>query len=169
MLIFLTGFMGSGKTKLGKQLAKQLNFSFTDTDSAIELLTGKSIQQIFDEHNENFFRQKEKDILHSFKDKSNLVIATGGGLPCFNDNMSWMNKNGLTVYLKLHHGVLFHRLLHDRSKRPLLANLDDIGLMEFIVEKLPEREFYYNQSKVTVNAFSLSEKDLYQTVSSIIN
>src|SRR5204863_2290297 len=106
----------------------------------IELLTGKTINELFDEGGEIYFRLKEQEVLQSFKGKTNCVIATGGGAPCFRENVDWMNENGITIYLKVHRGVLFHRLLPEKKSRPLLSKLDDVALMEFIVEKLPERE-----------------------------
>ena len=164
MLIFLVGFMGSGKSTLGKELAKQLKFKFADTDASVELLTGKSINDLFDEGGEIYFRMKEQEVLHSFAGKKNCVIATGGGLPIFKDNMDWMNENGITVYLKVHRGVLFHRLLPEKNTRPLISKLDDIGLMEFFMEKLPERAVYYRQSKIIVAAEEESISQLIKTI-----
>lgn len=156
--------MGSGKTTLGKELAKKLKFKFTDTDTSVELLTGKSINDLFDEGGEVYFRMKEREVLHSFANKDNCVVATGGGTSCFKDNMQWMNDNGITVYLKHHRGVLFHRLLPEKNSRPLLSKLDDIALMEFIMNKLPERDFYYRQSKIIVRADKLSINEIIKNI-----
>ncbi len=156
--------MGAGKTTLGKELAKQLKFKFTDTDTAVELLTGKSIPDLFDEGGEVYFRMKEQEVIHSFINKDNCVVATGGGSPCFKDNMEWMNENGITIYLKLHRGVLFHRLLPEKKLRPLLSKLDDIALMEFIMNKLPERDFFYRQSKIIVKADKLSLNEILKLI-----
>lgn len=156
--------MGAGKTTLGKELAKKLKFKFTDTDTSVELLAGKSINDLFDKGGEIYFRMKEQEVLRSFANKDNCVVATGGGTPCFKDNMQWMNENGITVYLKLHRGVLFHRLLPEKNSRPLLSKLDDIALMEFIMNKLPERDFYYRQSKIIVRADKLSIPEIVKNI-----
>ena len=166
MIIFLIGFPGSGKTTHGKALAQKLKFKFTDTDSAVELLTKKTITYLFETEGENYFRLKEQEVLHSFKGKKNCVIATGGGLPCFADNMAWMNQHGTTIYLKLHRGVLFHRLLSDKMNRPLIAKLDDVALMEFIMEKLPQRNVYYKQAKLIVEADNLTADELAKVLKS---
>ena len=164
MLVFLIGFSGSGKTTLGKALAQQLKYKFADTDSAVELLTKKTITNLFETKGEDYFRLKEQEVLHSFKAKKNCVIATGGGLPSFGDNMKWMNEHGTTIYLKLHRGILFHRLLPDKKNRPLLAQLDDVALMEFIMEKLPQRNAYYKQAKIIVDGENLTADELLQAL-----
>ena len=152
--------MGAGKTTLGKELAAHFKFKFIDIDSEIETLTGKSITQLFEQDGEAFFRLKEQEVLHSLNKKINSIVATGGGAPLYMDNMHWMNKNGLTVYLKLHRGILFHRLLPEKMLRPLVSQMDDVALMQFIMEKLPERQLFYNQSKIILNADKKSTKEL---------
>lgn len=156
--------MGSGKTTVGMRLAKQLKFKFADTDTAVEFATGKTITELFEEGGEIYFRLKEQEVLRSFEKKENCVIATGGGAPIFRDNMEWMNENGITVYLKHHRGVLFHRLLPEKKSRPLLSGLDDIALMEFIVDKLPERDFFYRQSKIIVEADNKSVNEVVKEI-----
>lgn len=156
--------MGAGKTAIGNELSRQLKFNFIDTDSAIELSTGKTITQLFDEGGEIYFRLKEQEVLHSFKGKKNCVVATGGGAPCYSNNMEWMNQNGVTVYLKHHRGVLFHRLLPEKKTRPLLSKLDDVSLMEFIMEKLPDRDVYYRQSKIIIKADHLTISEVVKSI-----
>ena len=101
MRIFLIGFMGCGKTTLGKKLAKHLNFNFIDLDRFIENKTVKSINVIFDEKGEQYFRDLEKESLNEIYKMDNLVIATGGGTPCFSDNMQTMLEKGICIYLKM--------------------------------------------------------------------
>jgi shikimate kinase len=147
MLIYLTGFMGAGKTTVGKKLASHLKYNFIDLDQQVEKETGKSIALLFEE-GENRFRETETHILKKTLNIENTVVATGGGTPCFNDNMNWMNDNGFTVYLKLTTGSLFHRLAESKQNRPLLDGKSDVALMEFIIQALQERERFYNMSKL---------------------
>lgn len=143
MKIFLVGFMGSGKSTLGKKLSELMNVSFIDLDSKIEESEGKSVSQIFKERGEEYFRNLEAEALRKTARIRNAVIATGGGAPCFYDNMEWMNENGVTVYLKAEPGELYHRLLKERETRPLLAHMGDVALFDYIMSSLAHREPYY--------------------------
>src|SRR5258705_12400693 len=109
MLIYLTGFMGAGKTTAGKKLAALLGYTFIDLDSQIENETGLTIVELF-KSGEFKFREIESMVLHTVSDAENLVISCGGGTPCFNDNLNWMKSHGITVYIHLTTGGLFHRL-----------------------------------------------------------
>jgi shikimate kinase len=149
--IFLVGFMGAGKTTVGRKLAEELSCAFYDLDELIEKKSKQSISHIFDEQGEERFRTMESETLKSINIKKHQVIATGGGTAMFEDNMQWMNDNGFTVYLMLHPGILFHRLAKEKKHRPLIANLDDVDLFEFIVEKLKKRLLFYNQAKLILN------------------
>ena len=154
MKIFLVGFMGSGKSTLGKKLAELMNVSFIDLDEKIESGEGKTINEIFSLRGEESFRKAEAEMLRKTKRNADAVIATGGGAPCFYDNMKWMNENGLTIYLEAAPGELYHRLLKERHTRPLLASLGDIALFDFIKSSLAHREPYYAQAalKFTLKA-----------------
>ncbi|MEO5674316.1 MAG: shikimate kinase [Chitinophagales bacterium] len=150
--IFLIGFMGSGKTFLGKQLAQLLNYEFIDLDEAIEKEGGVSIAEIFSANGEEYFRNEESSVLKSISQKQNVVVATGGGTPCFYDNMKWMNDHGLTVYLKLTPEFLFQRLKPETLHRPLLSGKSEEQLKFYISSKLDERKPYYAMSHITVKA-----------------
>jgi shikimate kinase len=143
MKVFLVGFMGSGKSTLGKKLSELMNVSFIDLDNRIEESEGKSVSEIFKERGEEYFRNLEAEALRKTSRIRNAVIATGGGAPCFYDNMEWMNENGVTVYLKAEAGELYHRLLKERETRPLLAHLGDVALFDYIMSSLAHREPYY--------------------------
>lgn len=140
--IILVGFMGSGKTTFGRNLAEKLNYQFIDTDKEIETLVGMSIPTIFEKKGEAYFRQLEREFIKQLK-VQNVVIATGGGLPCFYDNMNYLNKIGVTVYLKYSVEELFERLKNETISRPLLKEKSDTELFEFIEGLLKSRESYY--------------------------
>ncbi|MBK7854822.1 MAG: shikimate kinase [Bacteroidetes bacterium] len=167
MLIYLIGFSGAGKTTTGKQLASKLKFNFIDTDSFIEEKTGKSVNEIFDIDGEIRFRELEKKAIEETANYKNTVVATGGGLPCFNNVMHLMNDNGVTVYLKVNTGILFKRLLKEKKSRPLIKNLTDVEVMEFITYHIQLREGYYNQSKIKFNANEMPVKKIDELVAGI--
>lgn len=149
MKIFLTGFMGSGKTFIGSMLAKKCSMRFIDMDEMIEKRTGKTIVEIFHLQGESAFREVEKEVLQVIiNDAENCVVSSGGGTACFYDNMELMNKSGITVYIKLSPDMLFKRLQNDLQNRPLLAGQAD--LKTFITEKLAEREKFYKRSKYII-------------------
>jgi len=158
-LIFLIGFMGCGKSTKAKQLANRLDCPVIDLDAEIVSKTGKSIAEYFAEFGESGFRNYESEMLKTFEYPENCVVATGGGLPCFFDNMDWMNANGKTVYLQMEPNQLVSRL-HNRQKRPLIKDMDDEQLLEFIKMKLQERDPFYTKARIIVNAFDLEIEKL---------
>lgn len=143
--IILIGFMGVGKTTLGKKLANTLGYAFIDTDQWIENKENKSVSTIFAEHGEAYFREKERQLLDELP-AENSVIATGGGLPCALGNMEILKTLGWTIYLERPPKELAARLKQGKTKRPLIAELSDEELLDFITEKLAQREIYYRQS-----------------------
>jgi len=149
--IFLIGYMGSGKSSVGKELSKILGWKFIDLDATIEVIEGKSVTDIFNEIGELGFRKLEQETLLNLIEKKKVIIATGGGTPTYLDNIDFMNRNGITIYLKTHPGTLFHRLAQEKTKRPLIAHLSDVDLMEFILESLKKRLPYYIKSFITVS------------------
>jgi shikimate kinase len=148
MQIYLIGFMGSGKSYTGRQLAQLLNRRFIDLDDWIEQKAGLSIREIFEQQGERHFRQAEAQALRQMVQQPAAVIATGGGTPCFHQNIEWMNANGLTVYLDTSQEVLFQRLKDGRDHRPLLRAMPDEGLRAYISHKLQERTHYYQQASI---------------------
>lgn len=160
MKVFLIGFMGSGKTTIGKKLANYLKYEFIDLDKLIESKAGMSIVSYFEFHGEEAFRELERDILQKTEFPENVIIATGGGAPCFGDNMEWMNKNGLVAYLSLSPKALASRLEHSKTDRPLIRHLKGDELIDFISSKLQEREVFYNQAKYVVSASDLTAERL---------
>lgn len=150
--IFLIGFMGSGKSSVGKELAKLLKFKFIDLDEVIEKSEKKSIASIFSEFGEQRFRKIEQAALVNQLQNEKIVVATGGGSATFENNIEVMNVSGVTVYLDAHPGTLFHRLAPEKSSRPLIATKGDIDLMEYIIDKLDERIPFYNKAQLKVDA-----------------
>jgi shikimate kinase len=152
--IYIIGFMGSGKSTAGKKLSAVLGWSFMDLDKKIEENTGKTISEIFSQHGEDYFRKIEAEILRNPKSHSDTVISTGGGTPCYNDNMDYMLETGLTIYLKLTPGQLKSRLSTAKGERPLIKGLDEESLLRFIYEKLDYREKWYNRAEITIEGIN---------------
>jgi len=143
--------MGSGKSTLGKRLAKALEIPFVDIDAEIEQTQGKSITAIFQDEGEEHFRRLEEKFLMSLKNfTAKAVYATGGGMPCFYDNLSLLNSLGATVYLKRPTSELLHRLMNSKKERPLTVGKTKEELYEFIEMHLAERELFYEKAKITV-------------------
>lgn len=168
--VFLIGFMGSGKTTIGRRLAVALEKQFIDLDVFIENRYHKSINQLFDEYGEEVFREIENRALAEIISFENVVISTGGGTPCFKNNMDLMNKNGITVYLKVSSDELASRLNHCKQSRPLIKDKDIDELNLFVKEHLSKRDCYYNQSSIIFNSEKLlTVKDLDHLTSGIIS
>lgn len=163
-LIFLIGYMGSGKTTAGKKLAKKLNLDFIDIDQAISEMSGCSISEIFERNGEEAFRQLEHAVLKSLCQRKNLVVATGGGTPCFFDNMNLMNRYGMTVYLQMHPRSLASRLIESKDERPLLKSLSNEELPEYIANHLSSRERFYLKSKIVMKGENLNQDKLIQFI-----
>jgi shikimate kinase len=148
MLYFLIGFMGSGKSYAGRKLAEVLEIPCIDMDKEIEANENSSIQEIFEQHGETYFRKLEKDFLEKLDPKEDLIISTGGGAPCFFDNMEVMNKKGITIYLNRSKEVVMKQLLKGIDKRPLLKGKSQEEIWEYYDHKLQERLPFYNQAQL---------------------
>ncbi|HTA27725.1 MAG TPA: shikimate kinase, partial [Bacteroidia bacterium] len=132
MLIFLVGFMGSGKTHWGERWAEANDIPFVDLDDAIETAERKTVAEIFAINGEAHFREIETKILHSFAGQKNMIIACGGGTPCFNNNMQWMNDQGTTIYFTSPPDIIMKRVITQQDKRPLLKDMNPIELLVYI-------------------------------------
>lgn len=146
--IFLIGYMGSGKTTVGKQLARSLSLSFVDLDAYIENKYRKTIPALFAEKGEDGFRNIENQSLWEVAQFEDVVISTGGGTPCFFDNMEVMNRAGITIYLEVHPEDLADHLLLSKTVRPLVAGKSKEELIPFITEHLGNREYYYRKAQI---------------------
>lgn len=161
--------MGSGKSKTAEALSKILKYSTVDTDKLVEERVGSTVAEIFSKEGQEYFREMEKDILRQTSLFEKCIVATGGGTPCYFENMKWMNENGTTVYLEANPGLLFHRLATNRKDRPLLEGLNDVDLMEQITGHLAVRIPVYRQAHITVNAADLDVKNLASQIKSLKN
>lgn len=152
--------MGTGKTTAGRHLAQVLNLEFYDLDHYIESRFQKTVSQIFEEQGEEKFRELERNMLQEVGAFENVVIATGGGSPCFYDNMDYMRRVGQTVYLKASPQALTERLSTCKAKRPLIKDKSDEELLEFVIENLKKREPFYSQADYIFETENLVNKTL---------
>ena len=157
--IFLVGIMGSGKTHWAQRLADHLNIDWIDLDQQIEKVTDMPVRDIFATEGEAYFRLKEKDTLRQFAGVPNIIISTGGGTPCFHNNMEWMNDNGITIWLNVDSAVLAERLMRNKYKRPLISHLEDYEIQAFIERKVKEREPFYSQAKYHITGSQITLED----------
>ncbi|HEY9196369.1 MAG TPA: shikimate kinase [Mucilaginibacter sp.] len=160
MKYFLVGFMGCGKTTWGRKLAARLGYEFIDLDHALEEKAGMSIAEYFSSFGEDAFRKLESDVLKQTAYPENVVVSTGGGLPCFFDHMAWMNAHGETIYIKLSPKTLADRLENSKTIRPVLQGKKGDELVEFISGKLAEREGFYLQAQHHVEGIDMSVEKL---------
>lgn len=159
--IFLIGYMGAGKTTVGKALSKALGLTFYDLDWYIEGRRHRTIAQLFEQEGEEGFRKIEQNMLHEAAEFEDILLSCGGGTPCFFDNIDYMNRQGNVVYLKASPEVLCKHLRMGRTERPLLKGKNDVELRQFIEEQLRLREPYYNKARFTID---VSLMDTYEKI-----
>ena len=158
MPFFLLGHMGSGKTTLGQKTARMMNVPFIDLDELIEADTGMTINDLFEQKGEFFFRKTERSVLYNYPFKANTIIATGGGTPCLYDNHNFMKNTGVTIYLKVSVSELANRLKFS-NERPLLYN-NTLNLNDFIIQNLHKREHNYSMSDYIIESDNASVDDI---------
>jgi shikimate kinase len=151
MRIYLIGYMGSGKTTLGQELAAKLELSFIDLDKYIEERNYKTVPQLFSEFGEEAFRQRERKALEEVSEFTNVVVATGGGAPCFFDNMELMNRTGITLFLDMDIPTLVERLQKSKTDRPLIRGKSKEELIGLIYEMMQKRLPYYEQAQIRIS------------------
>lgn len=162
--IYLIGFMGCGKSTAGEKIADQLGWSFVDLDEEIEAGTGMTIPEIFSLKGEKWFRSTEASVLRGLECRTDTVISTGGGTPCFHDNMDFMMKSGLTVYLRLTPEQLETRLSGSGAERPLIKNVSKKDLLTYIEKKLEEREKWYSRAEIIAFGDNMDDSSLFSLV-----
>lgn len=154
MKLYLIGFMGSGKSYWGAKLAALLQVPFYDLDEVIVRKEGRSIERMFAEEGEEYFRMVEKNTLYELSEAENnaegFVISCGGGTPCFFNSIEYMKKNGKVIWINPPVDLLWERLLKEKSKRPLLQNISDEDLKHYIQRKLGERKMYYEKADLVI-------------------
>jgi shikimate kinase len=158
--IFLIGMMGSGKSYWTQKMAKWNKCVGYDLDKLIEMNEEKTITEIFNEDGEDYFRKAEAKILRWFKEKKKFIIATGGGTPCFQENMHWMKKEGIVIWLDESLEVLVKRVSSEKADRPLIANLSENELAAFLEQKLVERYAFYAQAHYRLTSDQINESGL---------
>ncbi len=151
--IYIVGFMGSGKTTAGKNLASLLGWTFKDLDKTIEEKTGWTIPEIFAEQGEAEFRRIETATLRELESCNRVIISTGGGAPCHDDNMEFMLTSGITIYLKLTPEQLCLRLADSKTERPLIKGLSEGELLTFIEGKLSQRQQFYERAEIILSGW----------------
>lgn len=159
--IILIGYMGSGKTTVGKALSKETGMMFYDLDWYIESRMRKTVAQIFAEKGEEGFRKIEHNMLHEVAEFENVIISCGGGTPCFFDNIDYINRQGEVVYLKATPEVLYRHLLMGKVERPLIKNKTPEELIAYITEQVAKREEFYNKARYTLD---VSLMDNYEKI-----
>lgn len=155
--IFLIGMMGSGKSYWAEKLKKKLKVPAYDLDALIEMMEEKTIKEIFEEDGEDYFRKAEAKMLRLFGEKKQFILSVGGGTACDNDNMKWMNNQGITVWIDEPVETLVERLSKEKFHRPLIKDLEDESLNKFLTEKLQERSIFYEKSTYRLSGKELSE------------
>ena len=160
--------MGVGKTTMGKRLAQRLNLKYGDLDEYIVKSENQSINEIFTQRGEPGFRELEREELIKITD-SNILISTGGGTPCYFDNLDKMLKSGIVVWLTMEPKMLINRLVSGKANRPLLANLPEDEVLSFVENQLQEREAFYQKAHIHVDASNMNREKMDKLVIEIQN
>lgn len=165
MRIFIVGYMGAGKSTNGRRLSNRLEMPFIDIDEAFEEKYRYSIPRFFDHFGEDQFRDLEQQCLKEIIDENpHAVISTGGGTPCFHDNMRLMNENGLTIYFQMHPKSVALRLTNSKRLRPITRDIAPDKMLSFVTEQLSEREVFYNQADIIIKGENLDMDELIKKI-----
>ncbi|MFL2573471.1 MAG: shikimate kinase [Flavobacteriales bacterium] len=166
--IYLVGFMGCGKSTIAEKLSKEINFKHIDTDTIIEEQNSMSISEIFKNKDEKYFRNEEYKVLEKILNQKRIVVSTGGGFVCSRDIMNKINKSNLSIYLKLTADNLHKRLKLNYKKRPLLSNIKEEKLKEFINSLLIKREEFYAKSNIVIDCNELNKEEILRKINTLI-
>ncbi len=164
MRIYLIGYMGCGKSTLGRRLSEYTGMQFVDMDHYIEERNCKTVPQIFAEEGEAGFRLKEQKALHELSEFTDIIIATGGGAPCFFDNIDLMNRSGKTIYMNIAPEILADRLLKSKTERPLIKGKSREELVAFIDETLSKRNEFYKQAHFQITKPDADLEELLELI-----
>jgi shikimate kinase len=161
MNLYLIGLPGSGKTTLGEKLAKLLTLDLVDTDAEIVREEGVTIETIFKTRGEEYFRKKEQTLLHRISQNDGQLISTGGGMPCFFDNIEYMNQHGISVFIDVPPEVIQQRLITQRHQnRPMLENKTDEQVLTFLQQKYQERLPFYSKASLTIRGINITAEEI---------
>lgn len=168
--ILLVGYMGAGKTEIGKILAKKLNLPFYDLDNLIEENQKSNISEIFKTKGEIYFRRIEHEIyLEKLNTEESFILSLGGGTPCYaNNHLEFKRENVISIYLKANIETIVERVFNEKGKRPLIANKTYEELLEFVAKHLFERNYYYNQSKIKISVDEKTPTDIVNEIDNIL-
>jgi len=165
MKLFLIGFMGCGKTHWGRELSEKLSVPFFDLDEKIVEQAGKPISQIFEEEGEEQFRLLEKEVLYLLTESHDtFIMATGGGTPCFYNNIDYLKKNGTVVWFNCSAECLYQRLVKEKDKRPIISHVPNEQLKAFIIKKFSTRKIFYQQADIIINEDDISLDELVHRI-----
>lgn len=167
MNIFLVGYMASGKSRLGKELANRMGYDHIDLDDLFEERYRLTIVDFFEKYGESNFRKMEHELLQEVVNRDHTIISTGGGTPCFYDNMSCIKSNGISIYLSMETPALVKRLCSVRKKRPLVNRISREALLNHVEKQMEQRAFFYNQADYIVNVTHQETDDLVQQIISL--
>ena len=157
--------MGSGKTHWGKILSQQTSLPYFDLDEVIVTSEKMSVQQIFHDKGEEYFRIKEQEVLEALaEDHDDVIISTGGGTPCFFNNIDFMKQQGTVVWLNTSVNTLLERLLKQKNSRPLIKNISDSELKSYIIKKLQDRKMYYEQAHLMLHEELITTESLLKSI-----
>lgn len=162
MRIYLIGYMGCGKSTLGRKLATILNLSFIDLDTFLEEKYFRIIPQIFAEEGEAGFREKEQTVLHEVSVFDDVIVATGGGAPCFFDNMEVMNNTGFCIFLDVDTNTLVNRLIHAKTERPIINGKSPEVLYHFIEDMMLKRRPYYEKARYIIKGSEIKPEQVLE-------
>lgn len=170
MRLFIIGYAGSGKSTIARRLTHGTGIRSVDTDKLVEQRVGASIADIFLYEGEEYFREAERSAIESIAAESDVIVATGGGLPTWRDNMEWMNDEGVTIYLRRTAEQILKRLSdYGRQKRPMFRGKSDEELLEFMRVHMAEREPYYNQAHIVIECDACSDDEAVEKIVDYIN
>lgn len=167
MRIYLTGYMGCGKSTLGRKLAKHAGLQFVDMDHYIEERNCKTVARIFEDEGEAGFRALERKALEELSEFIDVVVATGGGAPCFFDNMALMNNTGITIFMNINPSILASRLMSSKTGRPLIAGKSEAELVDFISQTLDKRMKFYRQARYQITRPDVSPEEVMKMIEQV--
>ena len=162
--IYLVGYMGAGKTTAARRIANRLGWEVADTDALFEEKYRISVDDFFKKYDEQLYRKLESEILKNTESLDNTVVSTGGGTACYFDNMEWMNRHGLTVFMRISPEAAVDRVIHSRHKRPLASGKSEAELMEYVRWHYASRLPYYEQAQLTVKSENFNIEDLVEKI-----